>query len=73
MAKVTPAQPKPPSPVPPPGRDQPSEQAVPQPDTRVSTPFCQLCGTPLFEIHGKLQCPRCRTIWESCCEGGRWP
>lgn len=37
-----------------------------------SQPTCQLCGGPLIEIRGKLQCERCHTIWETCCEGGRW-
>ncbi len=35
-------------------------------------PICQLCGGRLIEIRGKLQCERCHTIWETCCEGGRW-
>jgi hypothetical protein len=34
-------------------------------------PICQLCGNGLIEIRAKLQCPRCHTIWETCCEGGR--
>ena len=25
----------------------------------------------VVEIRGKLQCSRCRTICETCCEGGR--
>jgi hypothetical protein len=33
---------------------------------------CQLCKGRLIEIRGKLQCERCHTIWETCCEGGRW-
>lgn len=32
---------------------------------------CQVCGGPLIEIRAKLQCQRCHTIWETCCEGGR--
>ena len=32
---------------------------------------CQICGGRLIEIRAKLQCERCRTIWETCCEGGR--
>jgi len=35
-------------------------------------PTCQLCGGRLIEIRAKLQCERCHTIWETCCEGGRW-
>jgi hypothetical protein len=37
-----------------------------------SQPICQLCGGRLIEIRAKLQCERCHTIWETCCEGGRW-
>jgi hypothetical protein len=32
---------------------------------------CPVCGGRLVEIRGKLQCSRCRTICETCCEGGR--
>jgi hypothetical protein len=32
---------------------------------------CPVCSGPLIEIRGKLQCSRCRTICETCCEGGR--
>ena len=32
-------------------------------------PVCQ--GRTLIEIRGKLQCERCHTICETCCEGGR--
>ena len=32
-------------------------------------PVCQ--GQSLIEIRGKLQCERCHTICETCCEGGR--
>ena len=32
---------------------------------------CPVCGGHLVEIRGKLQCARCRTICETCCEGGR--
>ena len=32
---------------------------------------CQICGGRLIEIRAKLQCERCHTIWETCCEGGR--
>ena len=34
-------------------------------------PACPACGGPLVEIKAKLQCRRCRTICETCCEGGR--
>ncbi len=33
---------------------------------------CVVCGgRTLIEIRGKLQCGRCHTICETCCEGGR--
>ncbi|HEY0981302.1 MAG TPA: hypothetical protein VGE80_04200, partial [Schlesneria sp.] len=34
-------------------------------------PACPACGGKLFEIRAKLQCSRCHTICETCCEGGR--
>ncbi len=34
--------------------------------------ICPVCrGNTLIEIRGKLQCERCHTICETCCEGGR--
>jgi len=50
---------------PPEGPTQQQQQLPPQ-------PTCQLCGGRLIEIRAKLQCERCHTIWETCCEGGRW-
>jgi len=38
---------------------------------RTQSPACPLCGGPLIEIKQKLQCSQCRTICETCCEGGR--
>ncbi|MBD54928.1 MAG: hypothetical protein CMM05_07600 [Rhodopirellula sp.] len=36
------------------------------------TRVCPVCrGETLIEIRGKLQCERCHTICETCCEGGR--
>ena len=32
---------------------------------------CPVCQGRLIEIRGKLQCSRCHTICETCCEGGR--
>jgi hypothetical protein len=43
----------------------------PQADEPTTRPACPVCGGPLFEIRGKLVCARCRTICETCCEGGR--
>jgi hypothetical protein len=34
-------------------------------------PSCPVCGGNLIEIRAKLQCSRCHTICETCCEGGR--
>ncbi|MCP4815472.1 MAG: hypothetical protein GY888_23430 [Planctomycetaceae bacterium] len=34
-------------------------------------PACPVCQGSLMEIRGKLQCSRCHTICETCCEGGR--
>ena len=34
-------------------------------------PVCPVCGGELIEIRAKLQCSRCHTICETCCEGGR--
>ena len=33
-------------------------------------PTCPVCGGYLIEIRQKLQCSQCRTICETCCEGG---
>ena len=32
---------------------------------------CPVCGGELIELRAKLQCARCHTICETCCEGGR--
>ncbi len=37
----------------------------------ICRPACPVCGGPLMEIRAKLQCARCHTICETCCEGGR--
>jgi hypothetical protein len=49
----------------PPDRPEPRDRETPR------TPACPVCGGPLFEVRAKLQCARCRTICETCCEGGR--
>ena len=38
---------------------------------KVPRPACPVCGGELIEIRAKLQCSRCHTICETCCEGGR--
>lgn len=52
-----------------PHRDKPSD-ANPnaEPECRAA---CPVCGGTLIEIRMKLQCSRCHTICETCCEGGR--
>lgn len=42
-----------------------------QHEQRSSRPTCPACGGELIEIRAKLQCSRCHTICETCCEGGR--
>jgi hypothetical protein len=51
------------------GKDDQSMQTSPPP--RSKRPACPVCGGPLIEIKHKLQCANCRTICETCCEGGR--
>jgi hypothetical protein len=46
------------------------KQGEPEPQPPVS-PACPACGGRVVEIRGKLVCARCRTICETCCEGGR--
>ena len=38
---------------------------------RASVLVCPVCGGQLIDIRHKLQCERCHTICETCCEGGR--
>ncbi len=47
-----------------------NSNAVPE-ERNPARPGCPVCGGPLFEIRAKLQCAQCRTICETCCEGGR--
>lgn len=43
-----------------------------QPETACSpNRACPVCGGVLIDIRHKLQCQRCHTICETCCEGGR--
>jgi hypothetical protein len=44
---------------------------VPKEAPSTCRPACPVCGGPLVEIRAKLVCARCRTICETCCEGGR--
>ena len=40
---------------------------------KVEPPRCKYCGTteaPIF-VRAHLECPKCHTVTESCCDGGR--
>jgi len=41
------------------------------PAPQTCRPACPVCGGELMDIKHKLICSRCRTICETCCEGGR--
>lgn len=41
------------------------------PEQKPPRPVCPVCGGELVEVRAKLQCSRCHTIFETCCEGGR--
>ena len=43
---------------------------TPPANDAVPSRVCPVCGGPLIEIRAKLQCHRCHTIVETCCEGG---
>ncbi|MDA0586579.1 MAG: hypothetical protein O2820_00145 [Planctomycetota bacterium] len=40
-------------------------------DSPTSNGVCPVCAGRLIDIRHKLQCERCHTICETCCEGGR--
>lgn len=52
--------------------DRTAEAAGPSEESRGchARPACPACGGVLVEIRAKLQCSRCHTICETCCEGG---
>ncbi|MEW4568424.1 hypothetical protein AB1L88_11205 [Tautonia sp. JC769] len=50
-----------------PGPGSPPREGDPAASCR---PSCPACGGTLVEIKAKLICSRCRTICETCCEGG---
>ncbi|MBV9122597.1 MAG: hypothetical protein JO112_04505 [Planctomycetes bacterium] len=35
-------------------------------------PLCPVCGGYLMEIRARVQCVRCHTICETCCDGSSW-
>ena len=49
----------------------PTEKEGERTETEPLRPSCPVCGGRLIEIRAKLQCSQCRTICETCCEGGR--
>ncbi|MGC8644306.1 MAG: hypothetical protein ACP5XB_30970 [Isosphaeraceae bacterium] len=51
--------------------DSPSTPTQPIDRRETCPPACPVCGGKLIELRGKLVCSRCRTICETCCEGGR--
>ncbi|WP_165073658.1 hypothetical protein [Paludisphaera rhizosphaerae] len=55
-------------PDPKPEKPAPSGQT---PDVDACRPACPACGGRLVEQKQKLICSRCRTICETCCEGGQ--
>ena len=48
-----------------------SDQKPSQDNCSTNKPACPVCGGELVDIKHKLICSRCRTICETCCEGGR--
>jgi hypothetical protein len=52
-------------------RPRPTDDPKPRDPEPPQTTACVVCGGRLIEIRGKLQCSRCHTICETCCEGGR--
>lgn len=52
--------------------DRTAEPAGPREESGscLARPACPACGGVLIEIRAKLQCSRCHTICETCCEGG---
>jgi hypothetical protein len=52
-------------------RNESSQDGASSPeDSKIPRVACPVCGGQLIEIRGKLQCARCHTIIETCCEGG---
>ena len=49
-----------------------AERPVPRCDRPAEAkPACPVCGGRLIEQRAKLICSRCRTVCETCCEGGQ--
>ena len=52
------------------GSSEPESPRDDADEARIPRVACPACGGRLIEIRGKLQCERCHTICETCCEGG---
>ena len=55
------------------GTDMQSDKATDEKPAKAEPPRCPYCGTteaPIF-VRAHLECPKCHTVTESCCDGGR--
>jgi hypothetical protein len=55
------------------GTDMQSDKPTDDKPAKVEPPRCKYCGTteaPIF-VRAHLECPKCHTVTESCCDGGR--
>ena len=53
--------------------DMQSDKATNEKPAKAEPPRCPYCGTtesPIF-VRAHLECPKCHTVTESCCDGGR--
>ena len=53
--------------------DMQSDKATDDKPAKAEPPRCPYCGTteaPIF-VRAHLECPKCHTVIESCCDGGR--
>ena len=55
------------------GTGMQSDKATDDKPAKAEPPRCPYCGTteaPIF-VRAHLECPKCHTVTESCCDGGR--
>ncbi|MDB4703433.1 hypothetical protein OAF52_02420 [bacterium] len=55
------------------GTDMQSDKATDDKPAKAEPPRCPYCDTteaPIF-VRAHLECPKCHTVIESCCDGGR--
>ena len=53
--------------------DMQSDKTNDDKPAKAEPPRCPYCGTneaPIF-VRAHLECPKCHTVTESCCDGGR--